>query len=101
MYVEVEATGVRLVEADVLTALAVRVRASAGDVSIGRFGALDESGTHAWLDPTVLRHEASLSIPEADRQAWFGRFDGMIAYATSKGWMSPDGSAVRAHIERY
>jgi len=30
---------------------------------------------------------------------WTEKFDGMLAYAKSKGWMDETGSAIQAHVE--
>lgn len=66
--------------------------------------ALRETGTgelgpdgSVWLDVAVLRSRAQLSATAPD---WADRFAAMIAYAERKGWLSPDGHAVQAHVER-
>jgi hypothetical protein len=51
-------------------------------------------GDHAWLDAGALRAAGDGSA------AWAAGFDGMLAYAASKGWASEDGTRVRAHIVR-
>lgn len=51
-------------------------------------------GDHAWLDESALRAAGDGSAQ------WTAGFDGMLAYAAGKGWASPDGAAVRAHIVR-
>ena len=38
--------------------------------------------------------------PTVDDPGVGEQFDGMIAYATSKGWLDESGTRVRAHIER-
>ena len=55
------------------------------------FGRLD--GEHAWLRVAALR-----AAGPAD-PAWVERFEGMISYASAKGWTDETGS-VRAHLER-
>jgi hypothetical protein len=54
------------------------------------------------LDIAAFKAAAAATLP-ADEQAeldnWANGFDGMIAYATSKGWTNADGTAVRAHVE--
>ena len=52
---------------------------------------------HQWLSIDALRAAGAARAAAAD---WPGQFDGMIAYATGKGWTNPDGSLVAAHIER-
>jgi hypothetical protein len=51
-------------------------------------------GEHAWLEASALR-AAGDGSPE-----WVAGFDGMLAYAATKGWASADGSRVQAHIVR-
>lgn len=31
---------------------------------------------------------------------WTARFDGMLSYAGSRGWLSDDGASILAHVER-
>ena len=42
-----------------------------------------------------LRRRAAAEGVPAD---WAQRWDDMITYATRHGWLSPDGTTVRAHI---
>jgi hypothetical protein len=51
-------------------------------------------GDHAWLGVSALRAAGDGSA------AWTSGFDGMLAFAASKGWASEDGTRVRAHIVR-
>ncbi len=51
-------------------------------------------GDHAWLSTAALRAAGDGSV------TWTTGFDGMLAYAASKGWTSADGTRVRAHIIR-
>jgi hypothetical protein len=46
-----------------------------------------------------LRSAAAATVAEQDRADWLKGFDGMIAYATSKGWTDESGTHVRAHVE--
>lgn len=50
---------------------------------------------HVWIDVARLREEASAAVGDP---AFGERFDGMIAYASSKGWLDETGTRVRAHI---
>ena len=52
---------------------------------------------HVWLDVAIARSlgEQSSTDPE-----WPAKFDGMIGYAASKGWLDEAGTHVRAHVER-
>jgi hypothetical protein len=70
--------------------------ASAVDRALGALGSVDDDGTHAWLKLDAVR---TLAGELADSASWSDGFDGMVAYAGSKGWLSPDGDAIRAHLE--
>jgi hypothetical protein len=50
---------------------------------------------HAYVTRDALR---SLAGDRADDPAWQEQLEGMLAYASSKGWVRDDG-AVRAHVE--
>jgi len=56
---------------------------------------LDDEGHHVWLDIDACRELGR----EALGDAWVEQYDGMIAYARSKGWTDETGASVRAHIE--
>ncbi len=51
-------------------------------------------GGHAWLVADALR------VAGDGSSGWTADFYGMLAYAKTRGWMSADGSRVRAHIVR-
>ncbi|MEN9644351.1 MAG: hypothetical protein RL238_1020 [Actinomycetota bacterium] len=97
MFVEV-VDGVGAVrEAENLKALSLR--GSAADAA--RDGALvpavADDGSHVWLAVAELKSRAAATV--ADPAGWGEGFDGMIAYAGSKGWLNEAGDAVRAHVE--
>ena len=95
MFVRVtETESAHLVEPEVLTALSVVL---VGDAprDLGDFGSFD--GDHAWLGVNALRQAAHATGVPAD---WDEKFDGMLAYARDKGWLSSSGTALRAHIEQ-
>jgi hypothetical protein len=99
VYVAVTAAGVRVGAADDCTSL--DVRATAGSRS-----SIDEvlrrSGLGAWDGGS----EAGLNVAELRRRAaaedvppdWGQRWEAMIAYARRQGWLSADGTTVRAHV---
>jgi len=58
-----------------------------------------ESEGEALLDVQALRSSALASGVPNERD-WERRWTAMIAYATSKRWMSRDGKSVKAHVER-
>jgi hypothetical protein len=95
MYVRITPTEqAHLVEPDVLTALAVQI---VGDAprDLGKLGSFD--GDHAWLGVNALRAAAhQIGVPDD----WDEQFDGMLAFAKSRGWLSSSGSALRAHIDQ-
>ena len=74
-----------------------RVEPEALAAALGALVELDDDGAHAWLSIAGLR---DLAGPLAADDEWMTSFDGMVGYAASKGWLSPDGSAIRAHVER-
>lgn len=57
------------------------------------YGAI-ESEAHAWIDTDALRQWPGL----AGNAAYQSGLGGMLEFAARKGWMSPDGKRVRAHI---
>ena len=65
-------------------------------------GDADGGADHVWLSITGLKAAALATMATSsddERAEWAQAYDGMIGYAVSKGWASPDGSSVRAHIE--
>jgi len=99
VYVEVTAAGVRVGAADDCTSLDVR---AAPDSRPSLDEALRGSGLGAWDGGT----EAGLNVAELRRRAaaqdvspdWAQRWAAMIAYARRQGWLSRDGTTVRAHV---
>lgn len=59
-------------------------------------GELTEDGAHVFIPLATLRRLAAGQVPDG-RDA---DFEKMIEYARGKGWLSEDGRAVRAHLER-
>jgi hypothetical protein len=90
----------RVVDVDNLTALHLALGEvtdeEAGEVlersGLGRLG----DGDTAFLDAAALRAAAE---PRARTPDWSTRWDGMIAHARSKGWLSEDGASIQVHIE--
>ncbi len=104
MFVEIRNGAASVHEAADLKSLSVRADGQAhdGEVATGLvgLGLVADGGEHAWLQIAALKAAAAATVPTDEQAAWTTGFDGMIAYATSKGWTSADGHAVRAHIER-
>jgi len=62
---------------------------------------LGEAGTaegapegHVWVDVAWVRAQAEGRVPEG----WAEEFDGMLAYATKKGWLDAESRAIQAHV---
>jgi hypothetical protein len=100
MYVKVDDTqSVKLCDEDDLMRFSVQVpKDSSAEMisnSLAHSGAGRLEGDGVAVDVNWLRlHTASRS------QQWHGDFDRMLAYASSRGWMSATGDAVIAHIDR-
>jgi hypothetical protein len=75
--------------------LSVALDGPLAGVRWGEFGLPDPDGSHVWLTIAALRDE--LARTGADDEA-LAQFDGMIDYATAKGWADPGRGAVRAHV---
>jgi len=98
MFVEVQGGTSRVREGENLRALSVRVDDRATlEAALGSLGSVD--GDHVWLDLAALREGAEASLPADAVEGWAAGFDGMIGYATKSGWVSDDGTKVRAHID--
>jgi hypothetical protein len=71
-----------------------------GDPASIVFGGLCHAGPdddHVWADIDELR---AAGLAQVDDPDFASNFDGMIAYATKKGWLDDTATLVRAHIER-
>jgi hypothetical protein len=53
-------------------------------------------GDDVWVSVDSLRAMAAGRVG----QSWDTDFAAMMAYASAKGWLNEDGTAVRAHVER-
>jgi len=92
--------GVSLAEPDDLKSFKVLARGREGD-SEGLANALEGVGRladdgHAFIDADAVRRLAGERANDPD---WSSGFDGMLAYARSKGWMDESGTAIQAHVE--
>jgi hypothetical protein len=100
MIVELTAAGVRVREADDCTRLSVSTALPADEVdaALARSGAGTRSpgASDLLLDVASLHQRARMSASAAD---WESRWTAMIGYAASRGWLTDDQSAVRAHVE--
>ena len=66
----------------------------APDAVPATLGHVAEGGTHVLLSCDAL---LVLAGPLADDPSWRASYASMLAYADSQGWLTPDGTAVRAH----
>ena len=70
-----------------------------GAVGSAQMGDLCRPGPddeHVWLSVEGLREAGST---QSGDDGFVAKFDGMISYASSQGWLNDDGTHVRAHIE--
>ncbi|VTU46476.1 hypothetical protein SRS16P3_00188 (plasmid) [Variovorax sp. SRS16] len=54
-----------------------------------------EGEQHVWVDESWLRRELARASPVPD---WEQKYESMLAYARSKGWVRERPLAIRAHI---
>ena len=47
-----------------------------------------------WIDVDWVRSQARGRVPEG----WDRSFEGMLGYASSKGWLDDEGRSIRAHV---
>ena len=101
MYIRINSESVELVEPDDLRSFhAVRpTELGQGELAeIVRQEDLGEvlpDGDHLMVPLETVRRMAAGRVGPA----WEQDFDSMIAYAARKGWLSDDGTRVRAHLE--
>ena len=99
MIVDVDiATGsVTLDECDALNRFHVRCAADALAVgrALGDHGRVADKPDHVWVRIESLRE---LAAGKVDAE-WPQRFDAMVAYAKSKGWLDPSGTCLMAHVQ--
>lgn len=93
--IDTDRNTVSLTDIDDLKHLSAEVSGE-GDIdqALGTFGAIDDDGAHLWISVDALRKAA---MPAHDTD-WSGRFDAMIGYADSKGWIDASHARVRVHI---
>jgi hypothetical protein len=102
MYLTIASDGVALHQPEVTTDLyaSYRERLTADRLAAvladHEAGELLQDGAHVMIPVATLRRLAAGRVPDG----WDADFDGMLAHARGKGWLSEDGDAVRAHLER-
>ena len=65
-----------------------------GSGELGAAGRFDDDGEHALIEIDWVRQAAAGRVPDD----WTEQFDGMLAYAGTKGWI--EGTTIKGHIER-
>lgn len=98
MIVQLSAESARVAEPDDCTRLhvATSLPADAVDEALRGSGTGRLEAEDALLDLETLRSRARAGAREPD---WDEKWTKMIGYARSKGWVTPDDGAVRAHVE--
>ena len=102
MFLTIASDGVALHQPEVTTDLyaSYRERLTADRISAvlkdNDAGELLPNGVHLMIPVATLRRLAAGRVPDG----WDADFDVMLAHAAGQGWLSEDGAAVRAHLER-
>jgi hypothetical protein len=100
--VELTADRIRVRDADDCTRLSVATALAGDDIdaalrSTGAGAREGPNGTDTvLLDIPALHAHARAAASALD---WDSRWEAMIGYAGRKGWLTPAGTAVRAHLE--
>lgn len=84
-----------LTDLDRLDRLHAECEGALADMVTGSLCRPDDDGAHVWLDIAAAREAGAAAAADP---SWPDAFDGMIAYARSKGWT--DDTHVRAHVEQ-
>lgn len=66
--------------------------------ALGPDGSAATEDDHVFVSVDAVRRWAGDALGGID-DGWESGFGAMVGYATSKGWMSDDGSSIKAHIE--
>ncbi|MFP5021855.1 hypothetical protein [Pseudonocardia phyllosphaerae] len=100
MIICIESDGCVVTDADTLTDLRVlsSITGASSLDEVARAVGIGTAGEgHVFADVERLR---ALAKESATLEDWDEQFDGMIGYARARGWLSEDGRAVRAHVDR-
>jgi hypothetical protein len=99
--VDITANEIRIQDADDCSRLSVTTVLAGDDLDAAlhsaHLGTRDEASeaNTVLLDVAELHARARAAASAAD---WQSRWSAMLGYAASKGWLTPDGAAVRAHL---
>jgi hypothetical protein len=101
LYFRISSQSVELIEPDDVTSFHAVCPAGLGYGALAEIvqkedlGEILPAGGHLMVPlGTVRRMAAGRVGPD-----WEQKFDAMVAYAARKGWLSEDGTKVRAHLE--
>ena len=79
----------------------VEVHGEGGQSSLDAALRASDTGSAAGSDEADIRVDAVRRMASGSvGDAWEDDFAAMLDYARSKGWLSDDGSTIRAHVER-
>lgn len=98
MIIRVDRTGPSLLEPEDCKRFHVEVvdLPAGPDALLDALGAWADGGddTHVWIRIDAVRAAAAGRVAAT----WDADFDGMVAFAGSKGWLDAAGTAIRAHV---
>ncbi len=83
-----------------LDRLHAECRGALADMRFSDLCAPADDGGHVWLDIPATRAAGAALVDGNDHADFTSRFDGMVAYAASKGWVNEAGTHLRAHVEQ-
>jgi len=83
-----------------LDRLHAECRGSLGAACFGDLCAPADDGVHIWLDITAARTAGVALVDDDERADFTSRFDEMVAYAASKGWVNDAGTHLSAHVQQ-
>jgi hypothetical protein len=103
MHIQIDASGDRiltsLTEPGDFTAFDVHLIEGAPEAlhtTLAALGRVDDNAEHVWVEPVLVIEVAGA---HANDDRWREKFEAMVIYAQSKGWVDGSG-AIRAHVER-
>ncbi len=94
--VDCESRTCTLIDPATFTTFSVRSDGTDSQVvglAMGPAGDAADESDHVWVSIDWLIEAA------AGDDEWRGQFDGMVGYATSKGWLNEERTHIKAHLE--
>jgi hypothetical protein len=99
VYLDAEPATVVLAEAGDCRRFHVAVRGAGGAAGLDDALRAHDAGTVDGDGEALVRVVAVRRLAGALGAAWETEFAAMLDYARTKGWLSEDGEAIRAHVE--